>query len=319
MRAYSARGTNLRRLRSLGLLLPLAVLLGSGVSAGAENLASPGAVTEARLQLQQGDADGALQTLGDYLQLHPEDGDARFVRGLALAQLHRDGDAIAAFQTLSQDYPKASEPYNNLAVLYARQGRYEAARVALQSALAAQPDNPVLRENLGDVYSALANQAYAQALTRNPENAALQQKTTLLTRLGNTPAPATDAAAGEPAESVPALSAADSTAIRQQLYAWALARSSGDLEQYLHCYAQDFQPADGSRSTWEARQKQEFAQAGATQIRIGDFELSPSGNLVQARFVFDYRSAHQHLRTRKDLALQRIDEHWLITRETPPQ
>ena len=54
------------------------------------------------------------------------------------------------------------EPYNNLAVLYAEQGRLDAAREALVAALDRRPD-AVAYANLGDVYERLAARAYARA------------------------------------------------------------------------------------------------------------------------------------------------------------
>ena len=50
-----------------------------------------------------------------------------------------DAEAIAIFQRLTAGYPELPEPYNNLAVLYARQGDFDRRRAALEKALRANP------------------------------------------------------------------------------------------------------------------------------------------------------------------------------------
>ena len=54
------------------------------------------------------------------------------------------------------------EAHNNLAVLYARQGRLDDAREALVAALELRSD-AVVYANLGDVYMKLAERAYQRA------------------------------------------------------------------------------------------------------------------------------------------------------------
>ncbi len=71
--------------------------------------------------------------------------------------------AMATLQTLSQSFPELPEPHNNLAALLARQNRYAEALVSLQAAIRARPDYATALENLGDVYLALAIEAYQNA------------------------------------------------------------------------------------------------------------------------------------------------------------
>lgn len=71
--------------------------------------------------------------------------------------------AMATLQTLTQSFPELPEPHNNLAALLARQNRYAEALVSLQAAIRARPDYATALENLGDVYLALAIEAYQNA------------------------------------------------------------------------------------------------------------------------------------------------------------
>jgi Flp pilus assembly protein TadD len=64
---------------------------------------------------------------------------------------------------LTQEFPELPEPYNNLGVLLAAQGNYPAANEALLLAIQARPNYKVALQNLGDLYAAMAQQAYAKA------------------------------------------------------------------------------------------------------------------------------------------------------------
>lgn len=77
--------------------------------------------------------------------------------------------AMATLQGLTQSFPELPEPHNNLAALLARQNRYAEALLALQAAVRARPDYATALENMGDLYVALAREAYHKANTHNPQ------------------------------------------------------------------------------------------------------------------------------------------------------
>jgi Flp pilus assembly protein TadD len=105
----------------------------------------------------------SLTQLDARIASNPRDAQARFKRGTVLAHLNRDDEAIAAFTELTQTYPELPEPYNNLAALYAKQGRYAEARAALETATKVNPGYGLAYENLGDLYLRMANEAYRRA------------------------------------------------------------------------------------------------------------------------------------------------------------
>lgn len=88
----------------------------------------------------------------------------RLAAALELQRRHDDAGAIAALQALITDYPELPEPYNDLAVVYASQGRYTQAREQLLMALHANPAYATASANLGDVELRLAEQAYRRTL-----------------------------------------------------------------------------------------------------------------------------------------------------------
>ncbi|HEV3106796.1 MAG TPA: tetratricopeptide repeat protein [Trinickia sp.] len=109
------------------------------------------------------DWNAALAQLDARIASNPRDAQAKFKRGTVLARLNRDDDAIRQFTELTQTYPELPEPYNNLAALYAKHGRYEEARAALETAVKANPSYGLAYENLGDLYLRLAAESYKRA------------------------------------------------------------------------------------------------------------------------------------------------------------
>ena len=73
------------------------------------------------------------------------------------------GAAQELLESLTLEFPELPEPHNNLAVLYARQGRTQDALDSLNKALLARPDYAVALENLGDLHLSQALQAYQRA------------------------------------------------------------------------------------------------------------------------------------------------------------
>src|SRR5260364_363029 len=113
---------------------------------------------------------------GDQDALHlKNDAQARFKHATALAQQGQDDEAIALFDALIAQYPELPEPYNNLAALHAKYGRLDAARAALESALAVHSDYALAYQNLGKVYLQLAERAYQRTLELEPRNASAKR------------------------------------------------------------------------------------------------------------------------------------------------
>ena len=69
----------------------------------------------------------ALARADAQLAKNPKDAQLRFVRGVILTELKRPAEARAVFQRLTEEFPELPEPYNNLAVLYAGEGKQGAA------------------------------------------------------------------------------------------------------------------------------------------------------------------------------------------------
>lgn len=131
-------------------------------------------------QYREGDLSAALDRADRFLVQNPQDAQARFLKGLILADQGKTRDAIAVFSGLTEDYPELPEPYNNLAVLYASQGQYEAAKNALDMATRAHPGYATAHENLGDIHAKMAAIAYDKAQALDSKNTTAKAKLTLI-------------------------------------------------------------------------------------------------------------------------------------------
>lgn len=130
-----------------------------------------------------GQTAAALSKADSYISAHPNDPQMRFIKANILSSMGRTQDAQKLLEQLTQQYPELPEPWNNLAVLYAAQGKLNEARSALDSALRIRPDYATALENLGDLRVREALQAYERAHALDPNNAHLAPKITQLQAL----------------------------------------------------------------------------------------------------------------------------------------
>src|SRR5688572_33107193 len=144
---------------------------------------------DASRMLKAGQHQQALERVNKVLAAKPRDPQARFLKGLIFTDQGNTKDAIDIFTKLTQDYPELPEPYNNLAVIYAAQGQYDKARVALEQSIRTHPSYATAYENLGDVYAKLASQAYDKALQLDSSNSGAKNKLSLVRELVGGAAP----------------------------------------------------------------------------------------------------------------------------------
>lgn len=142
---------------------------------------------DAQRFIRRGDYAQALESVNAQLAETPDEAKARFLKGVILSETNQTDDAIAVFTKLTEDYPEMPEPYNNLAVLYARQKLYDKARMALELAIQANPSYAVAYENLGDLHAKLASQAYARAVQLDANGKSAKVKLALANDLIKTP------------------------------------------------------------------------------------------------------------------------------------
>jgi len=292
-------------------------------------------IQEINLQFRKGDLAGALARANHFLENNPKDAQARFLKGLILADQGKSNEAIQVFTSLTEDYPELPEPYNNLAVLYAAQSKYDAAKNALEMAIRTHPSYATAHENLGDIYAKMASIAYDKALQLDTANASAQTKLALIKELvGGQPRRTTLAkpqvAAAEkpaplaatpttPAKPAPATdSIAVTLTIEVTLTDWAQAWSKRDPDSYLAFYASDFAIPDGlSRADWEAQRRERIGKTRRIDVQISNLKIEQSAaDKATATFKQTYRSERLNSNTAKTMELALRDGKWKIVRES---
>ena len=125
----------------------------------------------------------ALNLAEDHLSRNKTDIKFQFLKGLILAHLNRYADAEIIFHKIAEENPALPEPLNNLAVIYAVQGKYIEAEEMLKKALDTNSNYATTYNNLGDIYAKAASRAYNEALGLGTSKVANQEKLLLLNEL----------------------------------------------------------------------------------------------------------------------------------------
>ena len=167
---------NMQRFNGL-LVLMLILLFPAGIQADE--------IQDINQLFRKGELNSALTRANQFLVKNPKDAKVRFLKGLILADLGKTSEAVQMYLSITEDYPELPEPYNNLAVLYAAQGKYDDAKNALEMAIRTHPGYATAYENLGDLYAKMASQAYEKALQIDNSNKTAQAKLALIREIAS--------------------------------------------------------------------------------------------------------------------------------------
>jgi Flp pilus assembly protein TadD len=302
------------------------------------NLAEAESISDAKKMMSEGRLSDALLVTDRMLQKQPADPSILFVRGLILSEQHKSAEAIEIFSRLTVAHPDFPEPYNNLAVLFANEGQYTKARVALEAALKINPRYATAQENLGDIYMQAALQAYLQAQTLAVASPGLRSKLDIVrTSLGAAPGAATSvtklpsskmqvaataatirqvAVTGPVVANSAAAVRAEDKAILKLVDDWAAAWRANDFNSYLSFYAEDFQPPPGqTRKSWEALRKSRVANKRPIALQV----LAPKVNVGATGATVDFQQIYASGKVTSDaskhLSLKLRGGKWLIYKE----
>ena len=132
------------------------LLIAGHVAAGSLNTVS--------IQIQNGEHGQALTTVDLLLSKTPADPQALFLKARALEAGTQELQAIEVYKKLIQTYPNMPEPYNNLGILYAKQGKLDAAKLVLEQGLNSHQSYSTIYNNLSNIYLEMARDSYIKAL-----------------------------------------------------------------------------------------------------------------------------------------------------------
>lgn len=305
--------------------------------------------------LKAGRPEEALKKVNQVLAERGDDLQARFLKGLILAEQGNTREAIEIFARLTRDHPDLPEPYNNLAVIYASVGQYNEARAALEQSIRTRPNYATAYENLGDVYAKLASQAYDKVVQLDASNSGARNKLSLARELVSRPAtvapsrqlpeaqavaatessppsvvavpdvsrpPAAAEAAIPPSPPATKPEAKDVSAeVLDTVIGWAEAWSRQDADAYLAYYAKDFKTPGGEpRAEWERVRRSLVRAPSSIAVGIESPRVTMAGaRRASISFVQTYRSDKLSSTIRKTLLMTLADGRWQISEEkTPP-
>src|SRR6266853_899936 len=259
--------------------------------------------------------------------------------------------AVPLFALVISALPVSADELQDIDRLL-KQGQHEKARQQLEMSIRTHPSYATAYENLGDVYTKLASQAYDKALQFDSSNAAAKNKLSLirdlmsskrLPRSSSAPsetsteptppsaartAPAKSAetklasgqarsGATKPAEKPARAQDGSGDEVLQTVLAWAGAWSKQNVETYLAFYAQDFKTPKGeARSEWEAVRRQRISGPKKIEVAVESpkVTLRDQNNAVVS-FRQMYRSDNLNIKSSKTLVMVRSDGRWLIQQE----
>lgn len=346
----------------------------------------------------------ALMLIDAQLKTKPNDTQLLMNRGAVLSNLNRNGDALATFQKVATLNPQLPAVHNNIAVIQAAMGKYEEAKASLERAIRTHPTYATAYENLGDLYSHMAGDAYRKALqidktlkTAKPKLEMVTELTALASGVAPPPrstspvpgdpaamaqapaaapvaappavpapvtvpkpVPAAPAAAPAPAPASPpaptpavtpapkptvpapapapvvaaaapaaapgapkpapapamAPAAASTAEVEAAIRSWARAWSAKDVGAYAAAYTPDFKGSAASHQAWLNDRKLRIEARTRISVGVSDLKLTVNGDAAEARFLQTYESDGPSARSRKTLALQKVNGKWLIRDES---
>ncbi|MBO9468937.1 tetratricopeptide repeat protein [Endozoicomonas sp. G2_2] len=280
----------------------------------------------ARQALSNNDFPAAVEALDEVLAQSPNDAEARFLKGLALARSGDTGGALDVFNALVKNNPDMAEAWNNLGVLRARDNDLAGAQTALEKAVEINPEHGPAQENLGDIYVAMAQTAYSRAGELESDNAIARAKSQQLAEFIGGGMSSAPAAAGQGTSTPPAVPnvtrgaqaqvAVDTSTPQATLQTWAKLWSAQDVRGYLSMYGDAFVPSDGmSRSAWAAQRRDRVGSPARIDIGLSNTRIDRRGEQALVTFTQRYESNTYQDEERKALLMGETADGWQILRE----
>lgn len=134
------------------------------------------------------------------------------------------------------------------------------------------------------------------------------------------PAAAAPAAKSAPAAPLPAAIPAAVGAEKEvdaAVRAWANAWSSKDMKAYLSSYGQNFAPpGKQARKAWEEERHARIVGKARISVKLSNLSIAVQGSKATAKFKQDYSADSLNISSRKTLDLAKVDDHWVIVKES---
>ncbi len=156
-------------LRRYSIRLAILLLLG-----GAIFISQAASIEEAHTQYHAGNLAPALAQTRVLLKADPKSTSALFLKAQIESENQQIDEAIKTYKTLIALDASHLQAYNNLAALYAQQGKLVLASETLEQAIRTDPVYTTIHANLRAIYMDMSKKHYRQALKLKPEQSTTQ-------------------------------------------------------------------------------------------------------------------------------------------------
>ena len=246
-----------------------------------------------------------------------------FIDGVLLSELGEIDEAINVFVSLTKSHPALPEPYNNLAVLYAQNGNFDLAKIALEKSIKTHPSYATAHINLGDLYTRMASESYNQALQIDKSNKNAKTKLSLIKELFNFQPINKNIVLTEDSEQksqslneIKNIEKIINEKIFVMIDNWKNAWMSQNFDQYIGYYSDNFKNNKGmDLEKWKQFRKPRVINKPSINLKLENIEISKNKNLYSVSFTQIYQSGDIDSTTKKTLLIELIDDQLKIVNE----
>lgn len=238
----------------------------------------------------------------------------KLLQGVILGNKGTHAKAMEIFRSMEKTAPATPEVLNNLAVLYAFKGDYDAAEQALTKAMATNPSYQTSYQNLRNLYTHKASLAYSKALKNHNKPKGMTLSFALPDYQPPQPIPT------EPPAPLPTPKkndfSVDKKLIVEHLNDWTKAWSNKDLSGYLKAFSDDYAPANWERRHWINQRKNRLEKPNYIRVELEDIQVDMVSEVVAiVTFVQQYESDNYRDKELKLMILRKIEQQWKIVDE----
>jgi len=246
-----------------------------------------------------------------------------FITGVLLSELGETDEAINVFVSLTKSHPALPEPYNNLAVLYAQNGNFDLAKIALEKSIKTHPSYATAHVNLGDLYTRMASESYNQALQIDKSNKNAKTKLSLIKKLFNFQPIKKNIVLTENAEEeiksfneIKNKEKNIDEKIHVMIDNWKNAWMGQNFDQYIEYYSANFKNNKGmDLEQWKKFRKSRVINKPSINLKLENIEISKNKDLFSVSFIQIYQSGDIDSTTKKTLLIELIDGQLKIVNE----
>jgi len=269
-----------------------------------------------------------------------------YLKAISESQLNQVNPAIKTYQLLIKLYPLFPEAYNNLAGLFAKQGKLEIAKKILEKGINTSKTYALLHKNINSIYLEMARESYVKALqlgvkkhnvelslasfnqastasetlvaVSNSKNSEIKNR--LLSPESINPKKIEQRITKKKvvikAWSEPVISVRDE--VITALQGWAAAWSAQDVELYLSFYNKQFIPENGTpRQIWVTQRQSRLLKPRWIEVRLSNFLFEQQADdQAEVKVTQMYRSDSFQDKSKKKFLLKRSEDGWQILNES---